>query len=235
MIDFHLQSSLFNNTIVIFLMRALLSIFCGICLGLERKIKKHPVGIRTLVFLSLSSCLFGITSITMAKQGILTGDTTRIAAGVVSGIGFLGAGVIVHQGFNIHGLTHAAIILMASALGLACADGLYIPVFITLALCLTLMTVIERLEHALFPPETAKLIKIDFSDDKVDESELEVIFKRCKLKLVDKNFNYDIENKRVSIAYKVFKPNKFDFSDFSQKIRQIKNIRSFSISQGDID
>ena len=105
MIDFHLQDSLFNSTILIFLMRAFLSVFCGFCLGLERKIKKHPVGIRTLVFLSLSSCLFGITSITMAKQNILTGDTTRIAAGVVSGIGFLGAGVIFRQGFNIHGRT----------------------------------------------------------------------------------------------------------------------------------
>ncbi|WP_051537928.1 MgtC/SapB family protein [Treponema sp. C6A8] len=235
MIDFHLQDTLFNHTIVIFLMRAFLSVFCGFCLGLERKIKKHPVGIRTLVFLSLSSCLFGITSITMAKQGIMTGDTTRIAAGVVSGIGFLGAGVIVHQGFNIHGLTTAAIIFMASALGLACADGLYIPVFITLALCLIVMTLIERLEYVLFPPETAKLVKIDFSDDNVDESEIEVIFKRCKLKLADKNYNYNIEGKTVSIAYKVYKPNKFDFSDFSQKIRQIKNVRAFSITQGDID
>ena len=110
MIDFHLQDTLFNNIVLIFLMRTLLSVFCGFCLGLERKIKKHPVGIRTLVFLSLSSCLFGMTSITMAKQGIMTGDTTRIAAGVVSGIGFLGAGVIFRQGFNIHGLTTAAII-----------------------------------------------------------------------------------------------------------------------------
>ena len=97
------------------------------------------------------------------------------------------------------------------------------------------MTIIERLEYVLFPPETAKLVKIDFSDDKVDESEIEVIFKRCRLKLADKNFNYDIENKTVTIAYKVYKPNKFDFSDFSQKIRQIKNVRAFSITQGDID
>ena len=233
MIDFHLQDNLFNNLLWIFLMRAFLSVFCGFCLGLERKIKKHPVGIRTLVFLSLSSCLFGITSITMAKQGIMTGDTTRIAAGVVSGIGFLGAGVIVRQGFNIHGLTTAAIIFMASALGLACADGLYLPVFITLALCIVLTTIIEKLEHMFFPPDTAKLVNIEFSDDNFDETEIEVIFKRARLKLVDTNYSYDIEGKTVSISYKVFKPNQFDFNDFSKQIRQIKNIKFFSMTQGD--
>lgn len=235
MIDFHLQNTLFNDIVVIFLVRTLLSVFCGFCLGLERKIKKHPVGIRTLVFLSLSSCLFGMTSITMAKQGIITGDTTRIAAGVVSGIGFLGAGVIFRQGFNIHGLTTAAIIFMDSALGLACADGLYVPVFITLVLCILVMTLIEKLEHLFFPPETAKLVNIEFSNDDVDETEIEVIFKRAKLKLVDANYSYDIERKTVSISYKVFKPNKFDFTDFSQKIRQIKNVRFFSMTQGDIE
>ena len=223
------------NIYIDYAIRIGVSFVCGFCLGIERKSRQHSVGIRTLVLISISSCLLSILSIYMAEAFNVTGDPTRIAAGVVSGIGFLGAGVIVHQGFNIHGLTTAAIIFMASALGLACSDGLYIPVLITLALCLIVMTIIERLEYVLFPPETAKLVKIDFSDDKVDESEIEVIFKRCRLKLADKNFNYDIENKTVTIAYKVYKPNKFDFSDFSQKIRQIKNVRAFSITQGDID
>ena len=89
MIDFILPDFIANDPLLDFILRILLSIFCGLCLGLERKVRKHPVGIRTLVFLSLSSCLLGITSCTMAKNGIMTGDTTRIAAGVVTGVGFL--------------------------------------------------------------------------------------------------------------------------------------------------
>ena len=233
MIEFPLPDFLIQNPMLDFLLRTLLSVICGFCLGLERKIRKHPVGIRTLVFLSLSSCLLGITSITMAKHGILTGDTSRIAAGVVTGIGFLGAGVIFRQGFNIHGLTTAAIIFMSSALGLACSDGLYIPVFVILALCIIILTLVEFLEHQFFPLEQAKLIKIAFTDDKVNVEEISIIIRNCNLTIADTDFHYDSKNKRVILFFKVFKPNQFDYSNFAAEIRKIKNAGSFYIGRGD--
>ena len=89
---------------------------CGLLLGLERKRRFHSVGMRTLILISVSSMLLGIISYTMADLGAVKGDPTRIAAGVVTGIGFIGGGAIMHLGMNIKGLTSAAIIWAACAM-----------------------------------------------------------------------------------------------------------------------
>ena len=232
-IDFLLPDFLVNDPYLDFILRILLSIVCGLCLGIERKIRKHPVGIRTLVFLSLSSCLLGITSCTMAKNGILTGDTTRIAAGVVTGVGFLGAGVIFRQGFNIHGLTTAAIIFTSSALGVACGDGLYIPVLITLAICIIMLTVVESVEHSFFPIEQAKLVKIEFKDKNVNVPEISALIKNTGLTIADTDFKYDAESGKVVLYYKVFKPDIFDYNEFADKLSKLHNVRSFYIGHGE--
>lgn len=233
LIDFVLPDFLANDPFLDFILRILLSIFCGVCLGLERKIRKHPVGIRTLVFLSLSSCLLAITSCTMAKNGILTGDTTRIAAGVVTGVGFLGAGVIFRQGFNIHGLTTAAIIFTSSALGIACGDGLYIPVLITLAICIIMLTVVEQLEHVFFPIEQAKIVRIEFKDKNVNVPKISALIKNSGLTIADTDFKYDAESGKVVLYYKVFKPNIFDYNEFADKLSKLHNVRSFYIGYGE--
>ena len=232
-IDFLLPDFLVNDPYLDFILRILLSIVCGLCLGIERKVRKHPVGIRTLVFLSLSSCLLGITSCTMAKNGILTGDTTRIAAGVVTGVGFLGAGVIFRQGFNIHGLTTAAIIFTSSALGVACGDGLYIPVLITLAICIIMLTVVESVEHSFFPIEQAKLVKIEFKDKNVNVPEISALIKNTGLTIADTDFKYDAESGKVVLYYKVFKPDIFDYNEFADKLSKLHNVRSFYIGHGE--
>ena len=233
MIDFLVPDFISNDPFLDFILRILLSIFCGLCLGLERKARKHPVGIRTLVFLSLSSCLLGITSCTMAKNGIMTGDTTRIAAGVVTGVGFLGAGVIFRQGYNIHGLTTAAIIFTSSALGVACGDGLYIPVIITLAICMIMLTVVESVEHVFFPIEQAKLVKIEFKDKNVNVPEISALIRNTGLSIADTDYKYDAETGKVVLFYKVFKPNIFDYNEFAEKISKLQNVRAFYIGRGD--
>lgn len=233
LIDFDLPDFLANDPFLDFILRILLSIFCGVCLGLERKIRKHPVGIRTLVFLSLSSCLLAITSCTMAKNGIMTGDTTRIAAGVVTGVGFLGAGVIFRQGYNIHGLTTAAIIFTSSALGLASGDGLYVPVLITLAICIIMLTVVEQLEHVFFPIEQAKIVRIEFKDKNVNVPEISAMIKNTGLSIADTDFKYDAESGKVVLYYKVYKPNIFDYNEFADKLSKLHNVRSFYIGYGE--
>ena len=221
MIDFFLPDFIANDPLLDFILRILLSIFCGLCLGLERKVRKHPVGIRTLVFLSLSSCLLAITSCTMAKNGIVTG------------VGFLGAGVIFRQGYNIHGLTTAAIIFMSSALGVACGDGLYLPVLITLAICIIMLTVVEQIEHVFFPIEQAKLVKIEFKDKNVNVPEISALIRNTGLTIADTDYKYDAESGKVVLYYKVFKPNIFDYNEFADKLSKIHNVRSFFIGHGE--
>src|SRR5574344_1733306 len=136
------------------IIRLAFSFVCGFALGLERKTRQHTVGMRTLILISTSCTLMAVLSVYMTQNsGTSGGDPTRIAAGVVTGIGFLGGGAILRQGMNIRGLTSAAIIFTAAAIGLCCGAGLYIPSFITLAISLISLFILQKFEHRFFPAE----------------------------------------------------------------------------------
>lgn len=108
------------QTVVI---RLALAAFCGGVIGYQRERKDRPAGFRTHILVSLGSALFMLVSV--YNFGVPT-DPTRIAAQVVTGIGFLGAGTIIRQGNYIVGLTTAASLWSVSAVGLAAGAGYYL-------------------------------------------------------------------------------------------------------------
>ena len=150
--------------------RIAVSFACGFCLGIERKSRQHSVGIRTLVLISISSCLLSILSIYMAEAFNVEGDPTRIAAGVASGIGFIGGGAIMRYGLNIRGLTTAAIIFTASAVGLACGAALYVPALLTMLALAIVLFIMNRLEKKIFPAAKSKLFTIDRKSTRLNSS-----------------------------------------------------------------
>ncbi len=108
--------------------KMLLSIACGLMIGLERTYRGKPAGVRTNILICLGSCLFMIVSEQVSVQarnaGYLSADPARIAAQVVTGIGFLGAGTILRNAGIITGLTSAASIWVVAAVGLGIGAGL---------------------------------------------------------------------------------------------------------------
>ena len=104
------------------LLRILLAIALGVALGLERQLRLKVAGIRTHAVVSAGACLFVIVSI----YGFPDSDASRVAAQVVSGIGFIGAGMILHRQNAVHGLTSAAGIWLTAAIGMAAGAGMYI-------------------------------------------------------------------------------------------------------------
>ncbi len=97
------------------------AIFCGLLVGFERQISYKPIGIHTTTLVSFGSCLFLIVS-----QGLNeVNSPSRIAAQVVSGIGFIGGGVIIKEGNKIKGINSAATIWTSAALGCLCSSGLW--------------------------------------------------------------------------------------------------------------
>ena len=95
----------------------------GAVIGLERERRGHPAGFRTMAMVSVGSCLFSLVgAVAVGPQA----DPTRIAAQVVTGIGFLGAGTILREGRGIRGLTTAAAIWVVAAIGVATGFGLYV-------------------------------------------------------------------------------------------------------------
>jgi putative Mg2+ transporter-C (MgtC) family protein len=104
--------------------RLLLATIFGGAIGYIREIKKKAAGLRTHTLVCLGSAVFTLVSLWMAK-GVAGADPTRVAASVVTGIGFIGAGTIFQSGANVHGLTTAASIWVCAAIGLAVGAGLY--------------------------------------------------------------------------------------------------------------
>jgi putative Mg2+ transporter-C (MgtC) family protein len=112
-----------------------LAIACGLgaAIGFEREIRDREAGIRTHLLVSLGSALFTIVSAYGFHEFLTSGDNivrtdpTRIAAQIVTGIGFLGAGAIIREGLSIRGLTTAATPWVVAAIGMACGAGYYWP------------------------------------------------------------------------------------------------------------
>ena len=136
-----------NKDVWHFIVRMLVSIVCGFAIGLERKSRSKEAGIRTHAIVCLASCLFMILSKYLTAPlfsdisgNSFDGDATRIAAQVVTGIGVLGAGIIMYRRDVMHGLTTAAGIWATSAIGMAIGGG-----FIVTGVCATAIILLLQL------------------------------------------------------------------------------------------
>lgn len=128
------------------IVRLTLAALLGGIIGLERELNRKPAGLRTNIFICFGSAMFTILSTELAKEfGI--GDHTRIAAQIIPGIGFIGAGSILHDKGGVSGLTTAATIFVVASIGMAAGGGLYVPaIFATMLiyLALHLLGILER-------------------------------------------------------------------------------------------
>jgi putative Mg2+ transporter-C (MgtC) family protein len=127
------------------LLRLALAAALGGAVGLEREFRHKPAGLRTNMLIALGAALFSILSV---ELGAGAGSPDRIAAQVVTGIGFLGAGAILRSGENVHGLTTAATIWVNAAIGMAAGLGSYTVATIAAAVTLgvlALMPVMEKI------------------------------------------------------------------------------------------
>lgn len=100
------------------------AMLCGTIIGLERRSRHKPAGMRTVTLICLGSTLFTLTSLALTDGG---GDPSRVAAQVVTGIGFLGAGTIIRHRGAVHGLTTAATIWVVAAIGVLIGSGYVMP------------------------------------------------------------------------------------------------------------
>ena len=136
-----------------FLLRIGTALFLGAVIGFERDVHGRAAGLRTHMLVSVGSALFTLISISLSTELGMLGDPGRIAAQIVSGIGFLGAGTILKSGFNVRGLTTAACMWLMAAIGMACAVGwLWQATIVSVGMLLVLLTAkkIENKLHRVF-------------------------------------------------------------------------------------
>jgi putative Mg2+ transporter-C (MgtC) family protein len=145
-----------------FAIRMLIAAILGAAIGLEREIHEHPAGMRTHLLVSLGSAIFTILSV-YGFEGVGQGnvsptvDPTRIAAQVVSGIGFLGAGAILKYGTSIRGLTTAASLWTAAAIGMAAGAGEWVIAAVGTSIVIFSLWPLNRLVERMHKPGTRAL------------------------------------------------------------------------------
>lgn len=128
-------------TLSVALLRLGVSFLVGAAIGLERQIHRHPAGLRTFTLICLGSTLAMLVSIYVCQtnMNLINGDPGRIAAQVLTGIGFIGAGLILKNGDDVKGLTTAAGIFATSAVGLAIGSGMILVGVIVAVLVLIVL------------------------------------------------------------------------------------------------
>ncbi len=140
------------------ILRLVLSVILAGFIGMERQWHRRTAGLRTHILVSLGSCLIMLTSLYVFDiySNKVPLDPTRIAAGVITGIGFLGAGAIIRDKEGIRGLTTAASLWVVAGIGLAVGCGFYLASIVTVLLSLVSLLFLRRAEYIIFGKEERK-------------------------------------------------------------------------------
>jgi putative Mg2+ transporter-C (MgtC) family protein len=188
------------------LVRVALAGALGGAIGAERELRERGAGLRTHILVSVGAALFtlvsayGWTDFTFSQRAGVTFDPTRVAAQIVSGIGFLGAGAIIRQGLSIRGLTTAATLWVSAAIGMASGAGYYSAAAITTGFVLVALWPLRVAAHRLFAglrAETGRLI-VDLRGGESGTPILEVL-ERSGVRVLRLEFDQEGDRRRVAV------------------------------------
>jgi len=149
------------------IIQIIVAFIAGGLLGLEREYHSKPAGFRTMILICVGSCLFTILSVSFAT------NQDRIAANIITGIGFIGAGVVFKSGMNVQGITSAATIWMAASIGMCIGLQFYILALVVVVMVLSVLILLTRLEESFDNLHQVKQYNIRFKAYEYSVEELE--------------------------------------------------------------
>ena len=188
------ESDLLRISVTVIMQMLFAVIFSGF-IGYEREHSHRPAGFRTHILVAVGSTLIMSTSFFLSEmQPELKIDVTRMAAQVVSGIGFLGAGTIIRDGFNVKGLTTAASLWAVSCIGLAIGARFYIGALIATVVIYLTLNVLKKITD-----KSADKNHIYISVNEFDKSSLHIqsMIKKCGIELISLEILYTKEKQRL--------------------------------------
>ncbi len=220
-------------TIVTHLVGALIA---GGAIGLERSVHGRPAGFRTHALVCLASSLLMLVTLYQSKwlpgmaADTISTDPTRLAQGIMTGIGFLGAGVIFKEGLSVRGLTTAASIWITAAIGILIGVGFYQPAILATILTLGTLSVFRWIEEKLPRHYYAHhTIRFDRTDV-MPEQELRHFLKAHQFTVA--NMNYLLSDDGLAFVYHMVlsTKNPQNFANLAVALRQDQQVRAFQIS-----
>lgn len=203
---------------------------CGL-IGLEREAHKQTAGWRTHIVIGIGATLLMILSVWLPQAaGLGIGDPARIAAQVVSGIGFLGAGAFIKIGNNVKGMTTAATLWFCAGLGLTIGAGMWKISLFALAVIFLVLVALDPLEKKLFPKERLKTLNIWCSDGFPDKKVLEKVLEKYNIGIQSLDASQSAKTKRTRIAILARVPLNINLGNLFDDIRSsgaVTKIRLF--------
>lgn len=206
----------------------------GALIGLEREVHGRPAGFRTHLLVSLGSCLFVQVSIhfhllygNFSGSGPIGADPGRIAAQVVTGIGFLGAGAIIREGTSVRGLTTAACLWVVAAVGLASGAKMYGTAVTVTLLSLLSLLLLKKLEE-LFRKDSYLNVRVFTVNSPGILEQIELTVAHCKIAIIHITADKDIEHSRVRFDLQVRHRGKNIPCDLFAALEKIDGVKRIS-------
>jgi putative Mg2+ transporter-C (MgtC) family protein len=214
------------------LFRLLVAAALGAVVGIERERSKQPAGLRTHIILAVGSALAMTLSINMAIQFaplIPPGDPARIAAQVVSGIGFLGAGAILRYGTSVKGLTTATSLWTLAIVGMVVGSGHYVAAIGTTLLLLLALVILNVLEHRLINPNMQVALTISAEDRAAMIKDLKRVLELRTVKFSRFTIQKNIRRKTIRIQTAVEVKDEAGIEILMSSLSEINGMRAFKI------
>ncbi len=198
----------------------------GGLIGLERETTKRAAGLRTHILVTVGATLLTILSFDVFEMysGRATPDPARIAAQIVSGIGFLGAGTILREGPTIRGLTTAASLWVSAAIGMSVGIGAYAPAVYTTLIVLISLIGLRRLETRFMPGKHVVLISVTGNDRPGLIGELGSTLGRLKVNITNIEMNPLPETEQVRIDFHVQLPRGMGVGTVTEMLKAVPDI-----------
>ncbi len=225
--------------------RILSALLLGFAIGLEREMTNKYAGLRTNILVCLGACIFTIISIygfptfadgdnVIVSQATGVRDTARIAAQVVTGIGFIGAGTVFRHGVSIFGLTTAATLWIAASIGMACGSGLYFVAILGTVLSILTLVSVRVFERNVLISSTknTKRLKVNISclSEKSDDIYNYLVENYTHLREISKKLNKQDDNlTKINVILDVV--GKKPIQTMYKTFQKIDGIESISIQE----
>lgn len=212
--------------------KLIVSMILGSAVGYERKLKGQTAGIRTFALISMGATLAMLISIYVPQEymGLKNGDPGRIAAQVITGIGFLGAGAIIQMKGSVKGLTTAAGIWMTATIGMTVGLSLYTLSIAATLLILAILHLFEKIEHRTAMGADSRIIRLVIDDIITDVEPYKRLLVKNKIKMTNMLIEYDYREGTTRLNLVVLFRESTDFISVFEKMRALNATRSISIA-----
>ena len=213
------------------IVRLIISFLLGAIVGTERSMRRREAGLRTFTLICLGSTMAMLISIWIPQiyPNFLNGDPGRIAAQVLTGIGFLGAGAIIQSRGSVYGLTTAACIWVVAVIGLAVGAGMFTAAIIVTALTVTILISLERFEKRMLLDGVNKILVIVCSTAEPDLKRMRKTLEEQNVYVMSNSYELNYETNTAVLTYKVNVKPRSSYTSLFTAIRKNSYITQIKI------